>query len=180
MQGQLSSILDYYNRQSLGTEKLSTIDWDSYHKSIHTPDIVQKIHDKYDEFMAAEYQIDGAVSKCGYRSELMKQLDAPMQYNYFLWMTHYLSHLDQIETLHNIGDPTELGFMEMRELYPEVANLNDGHAEIGNMAPSDVVENPLPVRIATQFSWGSRYCPPFSHSNDSITSVVASLAKLGK
>lgn len=55
MQAQLSSILDYYNKQSLGTEKLSTIDWDSYEKTIHTPDIVQKIHEKYDEFMAAEY-----------------------------------------------------------------------------------------------------------------------------
>ena len=110
----------------------------------------------------------------------MKQLDAPMQYNYFLWMTHYLHHLGQIETLHNIGDPTELGFMEMRELHPEVSNYNDGQAEIGNLAPSDYVENPIPTRIATQFSWGSRYCPPFTHSNDSITSVVASLAKLGK
>ena len=71
-QGELSSILDYYNKQSTGTEGLSTIDWDAYGKSIHTPDIVQKIHEKYDEFMEAEYQIDGAVSRCGTRSELMK------------------------------------------------------------------------------------------------------------
>lgn len=118
MQSQLSSILDYYNRQSVGTEKLAKIDWDSFEKTIHTPDIVNKIHAKYDEFMAAEYQIDGAVSKCGYRSELMKQLDAPMQYNYYLWMTHYLHHLNTVETLHNIGDPTQLGQMEMRELNP--------------------------------------------------------------
>lgn len=130
--------------------------------------------------MAAEYQIDGAVSKCGYRSELMKQLDAPMQYNYYLWMTHYLDHLDTVETLHNIGDPTQLGYMEMRELNPDIHSESDAHNEIGNLAPQSLVENPLPVRIATQFSWGSRYCPPFSHSNDSITSVVASLAKLGK
>lgn len=75
--------------------------------------------------MDAEYQIDGAVSKCGYRSELMKQLDAPMQYNYYLWMCHYLTHLQQIETLHNIGDPTELGFMEMKELYPEASVYSD-------------------------------------------------------
>ena len=90
MQAQLSSILDFYNKQSMGTEQLSPIDWSHYEKSIHTPGIVDKIHGKYDEFMAAEYQIDGAVNKCGYRSELMKQLDAPMQYNYYLWMSHYL------------------------------------------------------------------------------------------
>ena len=68
----------------------------------------------------------------------------------------------------------------MSELYPEVGVIADGNNEIGNLAPPDLVENPIPVRIATQFSWGSRYSPPFSHSNDSVTSVVASLSKLGK
>ena len=56
----------------MGTEQLSTIDWAHYEKSIHTPGIVEKIQSKYDEFMAAEYQIDNAISKVGYRSELMK------------------------------------------------------------------------------------------------------------
>ena len=180
MQAQLSSILDYYNKQSAGTESLPAIDWTAYEKSIHTPGIVDKIHSKYEEFMAAEYQIDGAVSKCGYRSELMKQLVAPMQYNQYLWMAHYAEHLKQIETLHNIGDPTELGLMEMAELYPEATAFADQQSEIGNLAMPDLVENPIPVRLATQFSWGTRYSPPFSHSNDSINTVVASLAKLGK
>ena len=72
MQAQLSSILDYYNKQSTGTEQLAAIDWGHYEKSIHTPGIVEKIHSKYDEFMDAEYQIDGAISRIGYRSELMK------------------------------------------------------------------------------------------------------------
>lgn len=125
MQAQLSSILDYYNKQSHGTEQMSTIDWTAYEKSIHTPGIVDKIHSKYEEFMAAEYQIDGAVNKCGYRSELMKQLDAPMQYNFYLWMAHYLDHLQQIETLHNIGDPTELSLMEMAELQPQAQAYSD-------------------------------------------------------
>ena len=180
MQSQLSSILDYYNKQSHGTEGLSPIDWSSYEKTIHTPDIVSKIHDKYNEFMEAEYQIDGAVSKCGFRSELMKQLDAPMQYNYQLWLTHYMMHLDQIETMHNIGDPTELSAMEMTELHSEVNVYNSMQQETGNLAPQDLIENSVPIRIATQFSWGSRYSPPFTHSNDSITTVVASLSKLGK
>lgn len=69
--------------------------------------------------MEAEFQVDGAVSKCGTRSEAMKNLDVAMHYNYNLWMVHYLMHLDQIETLHNIGDPTELSRMEMAELFPE-------------------------------------------------------------
>ena len=130
--------------------------------------------------MDAEYQIDGAVARCGGRSELMKQLDAPMQYNYQLWLTHYLMHLEQVETLHNIGDPTEVGMLEMAELLPGVDAAGSAQAEIGNLAPQDYVEHSIPVRLATQFSWGSRYCPPFTHSNDNITSVVASLAKLGK
>lgn len=74
--------------------------------------------------MEAEFQVDGAVSKCGTRSEAMKSLDVAMHYNYNLWMVHYLMHLDQIETLHNIGDPTELGKMEMTELYPCVDQYN--------------------------------------------------------
>lgn len=110
----------------------------------------------------------------------MKQLDAPMQYNYQLWMIHYMAHLDQIETLHNIGDPTELSMLEMAELNPNVGVYNSTEAEIGNLAPQDLVENPVVTRLCTQFSWGSRYAPAFTHSNDSITSVVASLAKLGK
>ena len=116
----MSSILDYYNKQSWGTESITAIDWETYEKSVHTPDIVNKIREKYDEFMEAEYQIDGAVARCGGRSELMKQLDAPMQYNYQLWLSHYLMHLEQIETLHNIGDPTQLGMLEMAELLPGV------------------------------------------------------------
>ena len=39
----------------------------------------------------------------------MKALDVTMHYNYELWMVHYLMHLEQIETLNNIGDVTQLG-----------------------------------------------------------------------
>jgi len=56
--------------------------------------------------MNAEYTVDGAVSKCGVRSEGMKALDVAMHYNYNLWLTHYIFHLNQIETLANIGDVT--------------------------------------------------------------------------
>ena len=58
-----------------------------------------------------------------------------MQYNYHLWMAHYLLHLDQLETLHNIGDPTQLSLMEMSELFPETEELIASNLEIGNLAP---------------------------------------------
>ena len=130
--------------------------------------------------MAAEYDVGGAVAKCGVRTEAMKSLDTAMHYNYQLWMVHYLMHLDQIETLHNIGDVTELSKQEMTEMFPEAEQYNAAQQETGNLSPQDLVENPVVVRLATQFSWGSRYCPPFVHSNDSISSVVATMAKLGK
>ena len=115
---QLSSILDYYNRQSTGAEEYAPIDFDWFRKNIHTPGVVDKIEAKYEEFFASEFQVDGAVSRCGARSELMKKLDVTMTYNYHLWLVHYFMHLDTIETLSNIGDPTMLSMMEMSELMP--------------------------------------------------------------
>ena len=121
---QLSSILDYYNRQSTGAEELPAIDFDKYRKNIHTPDVVNKIEQKYNDFFASEFQVDGAVSRCGHRSELMKKLDVTMTYNHHLWNVHYHMHLDSIETLANIGDPTMLSVQEMNELFPEAEQFN--------------------------------------------------------
>ena len=114
---QLSSILDYYNRHSQGTQNLEAINWDSYAADIHTPNVVKAMQAKYKDFMAAEYSVDGAVGKLGTRSEAMKSLDVAMHYNYNLWMVHYLMHLDSIETLHNIGDVNmlEIGRASCRE-----------------------------------------------------------------
>jgi len=75
--------------------------------------------------MDAEFLVDGAVSKCGTRSSAMKSLDIAMQYNYQLWMVHYLMHLEQIETLYNIGDVTMLSHNEMNELVPEAKAYAD-------------------------------------------------------
>jgi len=180
LQSQLSSILDYFNRESKGTEGLPKIEWESYSKNICTPGVVEKIQAKYNQFMESEYGIDGAVAKCGTRTPAMKALDVAMHYNYNLWLQHYLLHLDQIETLHNIGDVTQISKLEMNELFPAFNIYNDCQQEIGNLNPPDLVENPIYIRTATQFSWGSRYCPPFVHSNDAISSVVSTLSKLGK
>ena len=48
------------------------------------------------------------------------------------------------------------------------------------MDHNDLVEDGVATRLVTQFSWGSRYNPPFVHSNDAISSVVANMGKLGK
>ena len=103
---QLAAILDYYNREAFGVRSLEKIDWDQFEKDTHTPNVVSKVKSKYEDFMAAEFLVDGIVQKCGTRSEGMKNLDIAMHYNYNLWMQHYLMHLDQMETLHNIGDVT--------------------------------------------------------------------------
>lgn len=82
--------------------------------------------------------------------------------------------------MHNIGDFTKLSKMEVAELVPEYSDWQAAQSEIGNLAPEDLVEDSVVTRIGTQFSWGSRYNPPFVHSTDSISTVVATLSKLGK
>ena len=37
---QLESILNYYSKTSAGTSELKPIDWATYEKNIHTPDVV--------------------------------------------------------------------------------------------------------------------------------------------
>ena len=95
------------------------IDWEGFRKNIHTPNVVDRIKSQYDTFLEAEFLVDGAVAKCGVRSEAMKSLDVSMHYNYELWLTHYLFHLDQIETMTNLGDVTAISNLELSELVPE-------------------------------------------------------------
>ena len=62
--------------------------------------------------MKAEYQVEPAVGMLGSQSEVMKQLDVVNTYNFMLYLSHYLSHLDQLETVRNIGDINEMSEME--------------------------------------------------------------------
>ena len=175
---QLQAVLDFYNK-SAGTQ-VKPIDWEGFKERIHTPGVVDKIQAKYKHFMHTEYQVDAAVSKCGTSTEKMQALDIAMSYNYMLYMVHYLEHLNQIETVKNIGDVMQMSNMEMTQLSPEHDTLMSIEDEIANLAPADYVENGNYSRMITQFSWGSRYCPPFVHSTDSITCVTATMAKMGK
>lgn len=130
--------------------------------------------------MKAEYGVDSAVNQVGHQTEMMKQLEVANEYNYALYLAHYLGHLEQIETVRNIGDVEQLSMLEMVHLCPGVETLQASEQEIGNMSPECYIEDGIFTRICTQFAWGSRYNPPFVHSSDALNAVVATFAKLGK
>lgn len=178
-QGQLSSILDYYNNP-VKSAALKDIDWEGHKSRIHTPGVVDAIKAKYDGFMASEYQVDAAVSMIGNDTAKMQALDVAMKYNYQLYLTHYMGHLDQMELMRNIGDINKLSIMEMMKLTPGIETAQAAHQETGNLAPDSHTEEMVMTRICTQFSWGSKVQHPFVHSQDTISSVVATLGKLGK
>ena len=142
--------------------------------------MVDKIKAKYDGFMAAEYNVESALSNLGAVSEKIKQLEIANTYNSYLYRAHYHGHLEQLETLRNIGDVTEMSSLEWLKLMPGMETLPTINQEIGNLSPEDYNEDGIYTRICTQFAWGTRYNPPFVHSSDALNAVVATMAKLGK
>lgn len=156
------------------------MNWGEWKDSIHTAGVVDKIRAKYDGFMAAEYNVESALSNLGQVSEKIKQLEIANTYNSYLYRAHYLPHLEQLETLRNIGDVTEMSNLEWTALMPGMDVMPTMNQEIGNIAPEDYNEDGIYTRICTQFAWGTRYNPPFVHSSDAINAVVATMAKLGK
>jgi hypothetical protein len=176
--GQLQGLLDYYNKnQSASSRK--DIDWDAHRNNIHTPRVVDNIKAKYDKFMETEYTVESAVAKTGTQTEKMQALDVSMQYNFMLYFVHYTQHLNQLETMRNIGDISQLSMLEYYKLNPGMETLQASEQEIGNIAPESYVEDGMYTRLCTQFSWGSRYNVPFKHSSDTQSSVAATLGKFG-
>lgn len=175
---QLSSILDYYNRTA--SAQAGEIDWASARDSIHTAGVVDKIRAKYEKFLESEYAVDSAVSKLGHATEKMQALDIAMQYNFMLYFVHYQAHLNQLETLRNVGDFSQMSMMELLTLMPGTDVLQASTQEIADLSPEDYTEDGIYQRICTQFSWGTRYIPPFNHSQDAINAVVATLGRCGK
>jgi hypothetical protein len=177
--GQLQGILDYYNKNQTAQE-LQSIDWDGHRNAIHTPAVVDKIKAKYEAFMKTEYTVDGAVSRTGgTQTEKMQALDVAMQYNFMLYFVHYAQHLDQLETMRNIGDIPSLSMLEWMKLNPGHEMLMMSEQEIGNIAPDSYHEEGVYTRLCTQFSWGSKYNVPFKHSSDTQSAVAATLGKFG-
>lgn len=180
MHGQLQSILDFYNRPYQAPRaSQGNVDWAGYKNSIHTPGVVDKVKARYEKFMATEYGVDAAVSRCGTLTEKMAALDVAMQWNYTLYLTHYMEHLDQLETMRNAGDLMTMSNYEVAKLVPSAERYTNSQYEIGNIAPPDNVEDGVVTRLCTQFSWGSRYAPPFWHSQESHSCVAATLGKFG-
>lgn len=58
--------------------------------------------------MKAEYSVEAAVGQLGHQTDKMKQLEVVNTYNFMLYLAHFNSHLEQIETVRNIGDINEL------------------------------------------------------------------------
>ena len=92
------------------------MNWAEWKDSIHTVGVVDKIKTKYDSFMAAEYNVESALSNLGQVSEKIKQLEIANTYNSYLYRAHYIGHLEQLETLRNIGDVTEMSSLEWFKL----------------------------------------------------------------
>jgi hypothetical protein len=82
--------------------------------------------------------------------------------------------------MRNVGDVSEMSVLELVALMPGTEALASINQEIGNISPEDYNEDGVYTRLCTQFAWGSRYNPPFTHSSDALNAVVATMAKLGK
>jgi hypothetical protein len=177
---QIQSVLEFFNKPSANQGTLPAVNWAQWEADLHTAGVVGKIKAKYEAFMKAEYNVESAVGKVGHQSEGMKKLDIANTYNFMLYFSHYAGHLEQLETMRNIGDVQEMSMLEMVHLMPGTETLASINQEIGNLSPEDYVEDGIFSRLCTQFSWGSRYNPPFCHSSDTLNAVVATMAKLGK
>lgn len=155
------------------------IDWDGHKAAILTPGVVDKIQAKYDAFMETEYTVEAAVGKCGQSTEKMQALDVAMNYNYMLYFVHYMQHLEQVETMRNIGDVNQMSNLEWLKNSPGLDMLAQAEQEIGNCSPESYNEDGMYTRLCTQFSWGSRYDVPFKHSQDTTSCIAATLGKFG-
>ena len=142
--------------------------------------MVDKIKDKYEAFQNSTYDVKDAVNRVDTKTQALSNLDVAVTYNYAVWMSNYIGHVQWSETINNIGEFTDLSQAEVAKLNPELDALHAANVEIGNIGPDDYVEDAKFNRITTQFTWGSRYNIPFVHSNDALSAVVSSLGKLGK
>ena len=90
--------------------------------------------------------MESAVSRCGNTTEQIRALDTAMQYNFMLYFVHYMTHLEQLETMHNIGDVTKMSMFEFSNYHYEIIMQQDMDREIGQMAPSSWVEDGVHTR----------------------------------
>ena len=130
--------------------------------------------------MESEYDVEEAASRVDTQTEKFSSLDIAITYNYALWLCHYSGHVNFMEGLRNLGDVTDMSEKEVLRHAHHVDVLNQMNLEIGDITPQDYIEHGVADRLVTQFSWGSKYNPPFVHSAYSLNSLAATLGKLGK
>jgi hypothetical protein len=70
--------------------------------------------------MKAEYSVESAVGHIGTHTDKMQQLEVASTYNFALYLAHYSNHLEQIETVRNIGDINEMSMLEVVHLMPGI------------------------------------------------------------
>jgi hypothetical protein len=102
--GQIQSVLEFFNKPSANHGQLPAINWAEWESNIHTANVVGKIKAKYEAFMKADYNVESAVGQVGHQSEGIKKLEIANTYNFMLYLAHYAGHLEQLETMRNIGD----------------------------------------------------------------------------
>ena len=130
--------------------------------------------------MQSEYNLDDAASRVDTKTKKFEGLDVAINYNYVLWLAHYSNHMQFMEGLTNLGDITDMSEREALKYAPDLDVLHQSNMEIGDLSHEDYNEVTIASRIVSQFSWGSRYMPPFVHSSDALNAVAATLGKLGK
>jgi hypothetical protein len=62
-------------------------------------------------------------------------LEVANTYNFALYLSQYFAHLEQLETVRNIGDLDQMSMLEMLHLMPGVDALGSINYEIGNISP---------------------------------------------
>ena len=99
--------------------------------------------------METTYDVTDAVSRVDAPNDKLKSLDVAVTYNYTVWMTHYLGHLQFLETLNAVGDPTDLSQGEALKYCDGLDVLHQQEMEIGNISPECYNENGICTRIIT-------------------------------
>lgn len=99
--------------------------------------------------MKAEYSVESAAGKIGNQTEKMQKLEIANTYNFMLYFSHFIGHLEQLETMRNAGDVMELSMMEWLHLSPGMDTVASINYEMGNLAPQDWIEDGIFTRICT-------------------------------
>lgn len=73
---------------------MKAVNWKEWEDNLHTGGVVERIRVKYEAFMKAEYSVESAVSQIGVVTDKMQQLEVANTYNFALYLSHYIAHLD--------------------------------------------------------------------------------------